>query len=136
MSTHADQITRVVADGRTELADALGTLARKADVAGRLHEATELAGQIKSRAGDLPGRAAEGIARLGEKVPDAIHSTPPVRRGFFARHRVPVIGVVVVLVVGVALRLRSRRNDDTSGGTQEAGPRPMTSDRPSTHQSA
>ncbi|HET6810077.1 MAG TPA: hypothetical protein VFH50_03615 [Acidimicrobiales bacterium] len=139
MSTHADQITRAVAEGRAELAElaeTLGTLARKVELGARLHDATEMAGGIKTKAGDLSGRAAEGMARLGEKVPDVIRSTPPVKRGFLARHRIPVIGVAVVVAVAAALRLRSRRVDDRSNETHEAAPGSMTSDRPSTHQSA
>ena len=125
-----------MAQGRAELVDAVGTLKRKAEVGARLHDATERAGAIKTRAGELPGRAAEGMARLGESVPDLLRSTPPARRGFLARHRIPVVGVVVVVVVGVALRIRTRRNGDTSHETYEAAPRPMASERSSTHQSA
>jgi hypothetical protein len=136
LSTHATQISRAVADGRTELADAVGTLARKAELPARLHEVTERAGELKSRAVDLPGQAAEAVARLGEKVPDMTRPTRPAPRPFLVRHRVPVIAVVAALAAAVVLGLRSRRSHDTSREAGEDASRRVTSDRPSAHQSA
>lgn len=97
MGGQAEQVGRAVAEGRAELAETMGTLARKADLSGRLHDVAE-------KAGDLQDKATDVVARVGEKAPDAIRSVSPKAKGFLGRYGLAVLGAVGALIAVVAWR--------------------------------